>query len=148
MPEVIIIGYGNELRGDDGIGPCVARRVAAGGWPGVGFRAVPQLTPELAEDLAGARWAIFIDAGAGGGGEAVAVRRIEAGGPAAALTHFGDPRVLLAMSQALYGRAPEAWLVTVAGVNFAPGEMLSEAARLHVGRAVEQVERLLCEWRR
>src|SRR5215831_18823281 len=129
MAEVVIIGYGNELRGDDGIGPRVARRVAAGGWRGILFWAVPQLLPEMAEDLAGARLAIFIDARAGAGGEAVEVRCIEPGGAAAGVTHFGDPRVLLALAQALYGWSPEAWLVTVAGEDFEPGKRLSEAAR-------------------
>jgi Ni,Fe-hydrogenase maturation factor len=48
---ILVIGYGNELRGDDAIGQWVARAVAA-----------HQLTPELAEDLAHTDYAVFVDA--------------------------------------------------------------------------------------
>ena len=30
MTPFLVIGYGNELRGDDALGPCAARRIA--GW--------------------------------------------------------------------------------------------------------------------
>ena len=32
MTPFLVIGYGNELRGDDASGPCVARRVADPDW--------------------------------------------------------------------------------------------------------------------
>src|SRR5947209_7059306 len=38
MGGVLVIGYGNELRGDDGVGPCVARTVAS--WQRPGLRAL------------------------------------------------------------------------------------------------------------
>ncbi len=57
-----MIGYGNTLRSDDGVGPRVAMAVASWGWPGLKAIAVHQLTPELAEPLAAAELAIFVDA--------------------------------------------------------------------------------------
>ena len=59
---ILVIGYGNELRGDDGIGPRVAEAVAARNHPGVRVRIVCQLVPELAAELAEARTVIFVDA--------------------------------------------------------------------------------------
>jgi hydrogenase maturation protease len=60
--EWLVIGHGNELRGDDGAGPSVARAVASWHLPGVRTLAVHQLTPELAEDLAQTKRVVFVDA--------------------------------------------------------------------------------------
>ena len=62
MTPFLVIGYGNELRGDDAAGPCVARGVADWGRPEVDGLAVHQLTPELAPALAGAEVVVFVDA--------------------------------------------------------------------------------------
>lgn len=58
----LVIGYGNELRGDDGVGPKVAEAVEAWKLAGVSVLALRQLTPELAADLAVVRRVIFVDA--------------------------------------------------------------------------------------
>ena len=50
----LVIGIGNPLRGDDGVGPLLAEQ--AGG------RSVHQLTPELAAELAELEAVLFIDA--------------------------------------------------------------------------------------
>ena len=59
---LLIIGYGNTLRRDDGVGPKVAEAVAALALPGVRALAYPLLTPELAEAVSQARVVIFVDA--------------------------------------------------------------------------------------
>jgi hydrogenase maturation protease len=141
--DVVVIGYGNELRGDDGIGPRLAAEIDGRNWPGVRVFAVPQLTPDLAKVLAGVRLAIFLDAGVQAEREPVRVLRVEAGCSGSALTHTGDPRALLGLAQALYGQAPEAWLVTVAGEDFGLGEHLSAAALRHMSTALEGVESLV-----
>jgi len=144
-PAVVVIGYGNDLRGDDGIGPFLAGAVAERGWPHVRALAVHQLTPELAEALAGARRAVFIDARAGPDGKPVEVLPIMPGGPGGAASHVGDPRVLLGMARELYGRAPAAWWVTVAGHHFGLGQELSAQARANCQRALAEIELLVRE---
>jgi hydrogenase maturation protease len=120
----LVIGYGSELRGDDAVGQLVARAVAGWGLPEVRALAVHQLTPELAPELAAARLALFVDAGetAGGGWEA---RPIAAKSLPITSAHSGDPRALLALTHALYGHAPRAWLVTIAAARFDVGAGLS-----------------------
>jgi hydrogenase maturation protease len=142
-PEVLVIGYGNGLRGDDGIGPWVAGEVRARGWPGVRALALPQLTPELAELLAGVRLAVFVDAAWSCPGLAVNVRRVEPAPANNSLTHFGGPRELLGLAERLYGRAPEAWLVSVEGCEFGLSEQLSAAALRHGRLALQHIERLV-----
>jgi hydrogenase maturation protease len=141
--HALVIGYGNELRGDDGVGPHVARQLAARRLPGVRALALQQLTLELAEDLAAARLAVFIDARASPGQEAVEVARIEPGGEGPPLTHACHPSALLRLAQILYGSAPEAWLISIAGKNFGLKEGLSDQAGRYAHAAMEHVEAIL-----
>jgi hypothetical protein len=59
---VLVIGYGNTLRGDDGVGYQVAETVAEWQLPQVRSIAVHQLLPELAADIAEVDLVIFVDA--------------------------------------------------------------------------------------
>lgn len=138
---VLVIGYGNELRGDDGIGPRVAEAVAAANSPYVLVRSVRQLTPELAAELAEARLVIFVDALADPSRSTVELCPLRIERITEWNTHTADPRTLLALTKAVYRRAPQAWLLTVPGQNFAFGEGLTPIAEDGVRQAVA----LLCE---
>jgi hydrogenase maturation protease len=137
--DVLVIGYGNPLRGDDGIGPHVADLIAKRRWPGVRTLSVHQLTPELAAELANVRFAIFVDASAGDEG----LTELEPGGAAGAMTHNGDPGPLLALTRSLYRGRPMAWLLTVRGLNFDHGDQLSREAAREVPRVMERIAELL-----
>jgi hydrogenase maturation protease len=138
---VLVIGYGNTLRGDDAAGPRAASAVASWDLPGVIAKAVPQLTPELAEPLATAHRAIFVDARLAAEGELVEVLSIEPSGRGlgAALGHVADPRRLLALTRTAYGTCPRSWLVTVPAADFSLGEGLSPAAERGLEEALRQI---------
>jgi hydrogenase maturation protease len=141
--DVLVIGYGNTLRGDDGIGPAVAEAVAALGLPGVRVLAVHQLTPELAAELAECRLAVFVDAAASG--EPVTAVRLEEKAAGGVLAHAADPRGLLALARAVYGRVPEAWLVTAAGADFGFRDGLTPTGRENARAALGTVRYLILE---
>jgi hydrogenase maturation protease len=141
----LVIGYGSPLRGDDAAGQEVAAAVARWAVSGVQALAVHQLTPELAEPLARARLAVFVDAYPARDDGAVRVELLNRPCGPAALGHTGDPCFLLGLAQALYGRRPPAWLVAVPGVDFDFGEALSPTAGDGVRSALGQVARLLRE---
>jgi hydrogenase maturation protease len=133
---ILVIGYGNELRRDDGIGPRVAEAIALANYPEVRVKTCFQLVPELAADLAEARVVLFVDASADprrSGGE---LRRITAEETADWSTHTGDPRALLALTHAVYGVSPEAWWLTVPGEDFGFGDGLSARAQDNVREAI------------
>lgn len=140
-----MIGIGNPLRGDDGAGALLAEQAAmfsAVDPDGpVAVRSVQQLTPELAEELARLEQVLFIDAWQAPAG---AVPQLLALSPVAASadTHRLEPGALLAVSQALYGRAPAAQLLLVPGQTFAHGTALS--AELQA--ALPQARALLRQW--
>ena len=145
--SVVVIGYGNDLRGDDAVGPLAAAAVAAWDAPGIRALAVHQLTPELAEALAAANLAIFVDARApvpnqergGEGQQPIAVHSLEPAAVDSAIGHAGDPGALLALAAALYGRCPAAWLITVPAHSFEFGAGLSPAAECGLATALQQI---------
>jgi hydrogenase maturation protease len=138
---LVVIGYGNELRRDDGVGPRVARAVAEWGVPSVRALAVHQLTPELAELLAGADDALFVDAAAGGGRGGVRVRPLQPAPDGVTQGHAGTPGALLALADSLYGRHPWAWLVTIPAHDLGFGEELSPEADEGMQQALRHIRR-------
>jgi hydrogenase maturation protease len=143
--SVVVIGYGNDLRGDDAVGPLAATAVAEWGAPGVYALDVHQLTPELAEVLAAAELAIFVDACASPEREEVETRLIAPATLDTALGHTGDPRELLALAKALYGHCPAAWLITVPAQSFALGAALSPTAERGLAAALQELRALIAE---
>jgi hydrogenase maturation protease len=135
-----VIGYGNELRSDDGVGPKVAAAVNGMKLPGVSTIACHQLTPELAEPVSRTSRVVFVDA---------AVDATEVGlrelGPAEGgriMAHAADPRVLLALARDVFGHCPAAWWLTVPVVNLEVGEELSPVARRGLDLALEKIQAL------
>ena len=64
--NALIVGYGNPLRGDDGVGQAVAQAFTGeGAIDGVDALACHQLTPESAERFAAAARVVLIDVAAG-----------------------------------------------------------------------------------
>lgn len=132
--QVLLIGYGNPLRRDDGAALRVVRVVRRWRVPGVVCRASFQLVPELAEELSCAKHALFVDASHPQ--EAMVVQVLEPRTAAPSLGHISDPAALLAWSVALYGRRPAAWLLTLPAPDLGHGFGLSPAARQGVRAAL------------
>ncbi|MBK9166289.1 MAG: hydrogenase maturation protease [Bryobacterales bacterium] len=117
----LLIGYGNPLRQDDGVGVQAAYRLA-----GEMSRtlAVHQLTPELAEAVSRAEVVLFVDASRSLGPGEFEVRAVEPSSEDVDSHHL-TPGSLLALAHSLYGHAPAAFLFTMGGSQFGYGEELS-----------------------
>jgi hydrogenase maturation protease len=143
---VLVIGYGNPLRGDDGFGPLVVERLTDDArLAGACLLARHQLTPELAEDVARARLVAFVDARLEPGRpgrlrvERAAAAEGEAGGPS---SHHMGPDAVLALSDRVYGRAPPAVVVSVTAGSVEAGEGLTSAVAAAVDAVVETIAAL------
>jgi hydrogenase maturation protease len=143
---ILVIGYGNVYREDDGLGPAVATAIGTMGLPHVETLAIHQLVPELCEKLAGVAFVILVDASIGSD-EKVDVKRIQPRRKAGLLGHFSDPESLLALTEAVYGRAPETWLMTVAGDRFDCAIGLSLIATANAQLARDRMIGLIKGWR-
>ncbi len=143
MFKSLVIGYGNSLRGDDGIGREVAQIVTGWNLPDVRSLSKHQLTPELAAELAQVDLAIFVDASQSADKNAVEVRSLTPSSSIEFQSHFSDPEALLSLTQALFGTCPQAWWVIVPVTNFELGERLSPVAKLGIKQALKEIRGLL-----
>jgi hydrogenase maturation protease len=151
--RLVVFGWGNEARGDDGLGPLMLARIAAAGWSGVTTVEDYQLQIEHALDIEGADCALFVDAGKDTpppfSFHAVAPRR-----DMTHTTHALAPEAVLDVYAQINGRAPPpAFALCLRGESFELGEGLSaEAAeRLEAGWAFVQklmAERSVAAWER
>ena len=135
---LLVIGYGNTLRRDDGVGPKVAEAVADLSLPGVRTLACPLLTPELAEALSQARVVVFVDAAVDAPRE-VQRRPLAPATSSQVMAHAANPATLLALARDVFGHAPEAWLITVPAQDLGIGDELSPLAQHGFEQAVREV---------
>ena len=145
MIPVLIVGYGNPLRSDDGAGRRAADALA-GVWPEdrVRVETAHQLLVEMAASAAEAGFVVFIDAARGAAPGWIDVRLVAPDARADdSLTHRVTPQALLAAAKLWYGRAPEAALVSIGGADFGHGERLSPAVEAALPELVARVRVLV-----
>lgn len=135
----LVVGYGNTLRGDDGVGPRVAEAVTRLRLPGVRALTCPLLTPELADPVARVAQVIFVDA-AVDAPKTVQWRRLEPHDSSQLMAHAADPRTLLALARDVYGHVPEAWWLTIPATQLGFSEELTPAAQQGLADAVEKIQ--------
>lgn len=147
---ILIVGYGNRLRCDDGAGPAVADAIAR--WvdaSGLAERVTVieahQLLPELAADLATAAAVLFIDAAMDPALSPVAAPVPLAWSATTAPTvgHGSQPMDLLALTSALYDRTPAAWILPIPVADFCFSDHPSAAGQVAIDAAIVQVKRFI-----
>jgi hydrogenase maturation protease len=146
--RTLILGYGNTLRKDDGLGVYAAQALLSLTLPdNVEIRTYQQLSPELSPVLAQVDHVIFIDAALVPSGEKPGVikpRPLQprTSQPGSIIHHF-DPETLLAMAETLYGHAPQAILFSITAASFDLEEGLSSEVSAALPVLVEEVRKYL-----
>jgi len=138
---LLVIGYGNTLRRDDGVGPKVAETVGALRLPGVRTLISQQLSPEHAEPISQARVVIFVDAAVDAPNE-VQLRKLEPNESSQLMAHAANPRTMLALARDVFGHSPEAWWLTIPAVKLGFGEELSPETAAGFSEAVRRIQSL------
>jgi hydrogenase maturation protease len=150
-PPTLILGLGNPLRGEDGLGPALIGRLAAS-WENreVALLSVHQLLPEHCELLRDAERVLFIDASLAISPGDAQLTPVSRNATAAPFTHVLTPASLLALTAAVYGRAPQAWQLQIGAARFEgdcdPGDsllrkadrLIAEFARLAITPSTER----------
>ncbi len=149
MSHVLIVGYGNPLRGDDALGWRAAERLAEEPLPDTETLTVHQLTPELAEPVSRAELVIFIDAAEGGPAGEWARGEVEAGHVSGRpFTHHVTPAALLDAAQLLYAHRPRAVIFNMIGESFELGEGLSATVEVALPEMLEEIRQTVLSVRR
>ncbi|MEU2254977.1 hydrogenase maturation protease [Nocardia xishanensis] len=145
-PWAVVIGVGNEYRGDDGVGPAVAQRLENLGIPGVVVTVSDGEPTSLLDIWTGMDLAVVIDAVRS---EPAVAGRVRSTGvdllphPGAASSHSLGIQDALPLGRAL-GRLPGSLVVIAVDVAcLDPGAGLSEPVAAAVPLAAEAVVREL-----
>jgi hydrogenase maturation protease len=156
LKQLLLLGYGNPDREDDGVAWHILRALTLK----LGLAAPEsyeddfpeldrmdcafhlQLTPEMAEEISAFKYACFVDAHTGNIPEPVRLIDVESEFQASPFTHHLTPQSLLSMCQTIYGKKPEAALLSVLGHRFLFTRQLSEETARLVPEAVE----LIWDW--
>ena len=131
MKPLLLIGYGNPLRQDDGLGWHIALAIEALDLPGLQVLAAQQLSLELAAPIAMAKAVVFVDAAYGIA--PLALKPLHhnplAPDPAPqAFSHQLTPQALLVLAGELYGHQPAALQLLVPAQWDGHGEGFSPCA--------------------
>jgi len=128
MPARLILGFGNPLRSDDGVGSKAAAALESElSSPDLQVIATHQLTPELAGPIARSSRVLFLDASHHGVPGKILCEAIlrDPNFQPGALTHDLQPSSLLELAARYFHAEPEAWLLAITGESFALGENFS-----------------------
>lgn len=156
MKKLLIIGYGNPDRQDDGVAWHILRAITLKlGLPApdtyedefpecgqIDFAFYLQLTPEMAEDLHAYEHVCFVDAHTGNISEPVRLIEVKSEFQASPFTHHLTPQSLLSFCETLYRTKPEAALLSVRGYHVGLSQQLSE----ETAELVPQAVALLSDW--
>ena len=140
---VLLFGYGNPGRLDDGLGPVLADAVAALQLEGVTVETNYQLNVEDAAQVAEFDAVVFVDADVA----CAPPFRFEAIPPRASVSftsHSVEPAAVLAMAHDMFGASTRAYALGIRGHEFNDfGERLSTQARQNCDAALAFIVPLL-----
>jgi hydrogenase maturation protease len=145
LPRVLVIGYGNSMCGDDNVGCYVAQMLACQYHDDPDVRVIGshQLTPEMAEDVAASEFVLFLDAAAGQTPGKIETAVVAAQPGPASFAHHLDPALLLSAAMELYGSAPPAQLLTLAGATFELGDHFSPVVARRLSEFFEKAHAIV-----
>jgi len=144
LMRTLLIACGNPLRRDDGAASEALRFLAQA--PNRVLRVVHQLTPEIAEEIAGFDRVVFLDADAGA--PRVTIERLvptrsrDVPMPRSPLTHAANPAEIVALSCGLFGFHGKAFLCRIPARDFSADAGLSRNAALFAQQAADALENL------
>ncbi len=127
--RVLVIGFGNPARGDDGLGPAAVARLESLAIPGVTLDSDYQLTVEDSAAVAEHDAVVFIDA-AVEGEEPFEFTSLEPAANAGFSTHGIEPSGVLGLARDLFGVRTDAYVLAIRGFVFDPfTETMTDRAR-------------------
>jgi hydrogenase maturation protease len=146
MPRVLILGYGNPLRSDDGLGWQAAVQLFRNNKsPDVEVLPCHQLTPELADPISKAATVLFIDCSKKGTPGEFRCEELYWQTGSVSYTHDLSPGALLDLASQLYGCCPRAYLLTICGECFVTGDTLSPIVSEQLPKLKERVREIVAE---
>lgn len=139
--EILILGYGNPGRIDDGLGPAFATAVAALKLPGVSVDTDYQLALEDSCTLREYQTVIFADAAVGGEEPFSFYPLVPKDEGVRFSSHSFSPQALLFLTEHIFGHCPKGYMMSIRGYEFGEyKEGLSQQAEANLKQALDFIE--------
>jgi len=142
--NILIIGYGNSTRQDDGLGVYVAGALGEQ-IPNIDVEITQEIGSEICEEISDYGLVFFVDAGIDQEEEFV-IRELLAKFRSTPFSHHIHPETLLAMTEKLFNRIPKAYLISIKGYRFDFGFEISQEAKVNAEKAIREIERICMNW--
>jgi hydrogenase maturation protease len=144
-PRILLIGYGNPGRGDDGLGPALATAIEGLSLAGVTVEIDYQLTVDHAALIAAHDAVVFADAMMGLA-DPFRLTEIGTAQPDALGSHQVTPEAAMELAKLLFGHRPPAWMLAIAGDQFGEvKEGLSPRAQHNLSQTLAFAQRWLAD---
>jgi hydrogenase maturation protease len=141
--KILLIGFGNPARADDGLGPALAEAIELKNISDITVETDYQLTIEDSTQVAEHNVVIFADAQVSGP-EPFSFEAVKADCSSSFTTHSVEPAHIMALAESLFGSKADGFLLGIRGYEFDRfGAGLTEKARANLQKAVDFVEDLL-----
>ena len=135
--KILIIGYGNTLRGDDGIGQIIAEEIEKLNLEGIEILALHQLTPDIAGKIIEYKGVFFIDASQNTELNEVQVLPLQPSENSPKIEHAMNPEDILKLAEDLYNFYPKAFCFLIPARNFSFTESLSDLTKSMIQPAIK-----------
>ncbi len=140
--RILLIGYGNPARQDDGLGPALAEQLTALSMEGVDIDTDYQLSVEHAWDISRYDTVIFVDASLEGE-QPFSFKPLTAGQASSFSSHSVSPQAVLRLAQELFQAQPQAYLLAIRGYQF--GE-IEEGLSANAADNLKAAQAFICQW--
>ncbi len=139
---VLLIGYGNPGRGDDGLGPALAERIERRALPFVEVKIDFQLKVEHALAVAETDVVVFADAWIAGR-QPYALAELH-GDPLARIdSHEVSPASVLSLARLLFGSTARGFTLAITGAEYGD---IKEGLSVPAARNLDLAEAFLLDW--
>lgn len=141
--KILLLGFGNPARADDGLGPAVADSIEMKNLSDVTVEADYQLTVEDSAQIADYDIVIFADASTNGP-EPFSFQLLNARQEGSFSSHSVEPAQVMTLAEKLFGSKAKAFILGVRGYEFDRFDAgLSRKAKANMEKAVEFIANLL-----
>jgi hydrogenase maturation protease len=138
--NMLIVGIGNPIRSDDGIGSYICEKITTMNMAGVETFCIQQLQIEFIETFSRYDVVMIVDASVNGSD--AEITPIQKGPSSIPSSHHMHPQELSSIAELTMNISPEYVLCSVKGINFDFGEDLSETAIRNANTAIS----LILQW--
>lgn len=148
MIKILLYGFGNIGRQDDGLGILLTERMEElarkHAFKGLDFEANYQLNIEDAHTLSQYDVVLFADAGVCQSVPAM-IKKVEPSAKTEFTMHAMDPSFILHLCRVLYDKSPETYIITIGAIEFEFGQPITAEASQNLEVAISLVLKKLNE---